>query len=331
MRLSVLDSLEIPQGGSSADGLGNAIALARFADELGLTRYWITEHHGFGHELCPSPEVLVGALAGATTRIRVGAGGMLVNRHNPYCIAQAFRTLEALHPGRIDLGLGRSAPGINAEAVFQRNAEGPEDHAQRVEEILRWLSHEIAEDGPLAGMRIMPDLPPGPAPWLLAASVGTAELAARLGAALACSGFHKPEITPDIAAAYTRAFHPSSYAATGPASACLIAVIAIAAETTEEAERLAMPVRMAMDVRMKQGAPLRQTPSIDEAVAYFGGIVPAEQGDWPSRVIGSYDEVAERIRRMGARTGVSEVMIRPFTAELSARMAMYRNLAARLG
>lgn len=330
MKLSILDSLELPHGGGSNDALRNAIALAQFGDELGLARYWITEHHGFAHELCPSPEVLVGALAGATKRISVGAGGMLLNRHNPYRIAQAFRTLEALYPGRIDLGLGRSAPGINAEAVFLRNAAGPDDHAARVEEVLQWLSHDMAQDGPFVGMRIMPDLPPGPTPWLLGASIGTGELAARFGAALACSGFHQPEITADIAAAYLAGFRPSSYAAAGRKPACLIAIIAIAAETKEEAEHLAMPIRMAFDMRINHGVALSEAPSVEEAIAHFGGVIAAEQEDWPRRVVGSYEQVADRIRSMGAQTSVSEVMIRPFTAELPARKDMFRNLASKL-
>lgn len=325
MRISVLDSLEIPRGFDSGQALRNAVGLAQLAEELDLPRYWVVEHHGFGHEICPASDILVGAVAAATRRIRVGVGGVLLNRHDPYRIAQASRTLAALYPGRIDIGLGRSATGLNAERLFARNGiPAPDDHPKMVEELLEWLSGkmpaDIPSDDPFGHVPILPDQPPGPMPWLLAASTGTAELAGRLGLPLAASGFHKPEITGDIVKTYAAASRPGE---------CLVALIAIAAPTQEEAERLALPLRMVIDLRMKDRKDLGAMPSFDEAKAYFDGVLPATatQAQLNKHVIGSFDQVAAVIRRIGRETGVDEVMIRPLTTDLAARAAMYRALS----
>jgi len=331
MFLSILDSLEIPTQGGSSQTFRNAIELAQLGDELALRRYWLTEHHGFPTEACPAPDILAGAIAAATSRIRVGVGGMLLNRHSPYRIAQSFRTLAALYPGRIDLGIGRSAPGINAERVFVRETgTGQYDHAERVGELLHWLSTRTSDDDTFAGVRILPDQPAGPSPWLLAASLGTGELAAALGLPLAASGFHRPEITAEIARTYSAGFRPSEFEAGVSEPASLVAVICIAAETQEEAEHLAMPMRMLLDLRQHHRVSLPSMPTVEEAMAHFGGMVPAEQEDWPMRVVGSYAQVADKLRRMGRESGVDEVIVRPFTTNVEARHAMFRTLAPML-
>ena len=329
MKLSILDSLEVARGSTSAAALQAAIGLAKLGDELGLERYWVVEHHGFGHELCPAPDILLGAVASATRRIRVGAGGMLLNRHSPYRIAQAFRTLMALHPDRIDLGIGRSMAGINAERVFRRDAGEvtPEEHPARVEEVLGWLSNSIAQDGPLAGLHILPDLAAGPTPWLLAASPGTGALAARLGLPLAFSGFIRPDLVAEVSAGYRAQFQPSAYAAGLKAPRSLVAVMAVAAETQEEAEHLALPLRMVLDLRVKQRIVLPEMPSFEDAIAHFGGMVPSSPDDRPSRLVGTYADIAQKLRAIGKAAGVDEIMIRPFTTDIGARHAMFRELA----
>lgn len=328
MNLSILDSLEIPAVGGSGEALRNAVELARAGEQLGLPRYWLTEHHGFPTELCPAPDVLAGAILAATSSIRVGVGGMLLNRHSPYRIAQSFRTLAALYPGRVDLGVGRSAPVLNAEELFARDMPAtPYDHTEKVEELLHWLSPGSAIGDRFGGLHILPDQPAGPTPWLLAASTGTGELAGRLGLQLAASGFHKPELTAAIAHAYQDSFQPSTFAAGTAQSACLIAVIALAAETQEEAEHLAMPMRMLLDLRQHHRVSLQHMPTLDEAIAHFGGVVPAEQEDWPKRMVGSFVQVAERLRRMAREAGVDEVMIRPFSIDVAVRHGIFTRLA----
>lgn len=330
MRISVLDSLEIPRGSNAVDALRGTIRLAQLAEELDLPRYWVVEHHGFGHELCPASDVLIGAIAAATKRLRVGVGGVLLNRHNPYRIAQAFRTLALLHPGRIEIGLGRSAPGLNAERVFERDPTlGQRDHEAMVEELLQWLSGGSPDEAAFGNLRILADQPAGPELWLLAASTGTGELAGRLGLKLASSGFHKPEITGDIAARYYAGFQPSRYAAGVASPSCLVALIAMAAETAEEAARLALPLRMIFDLRMTRKVFVTETPSFEEAVAYFGGVLPPTATDTepPKFVIGSFEQVAAAIRRIGREMRVDEVMLRPFTTDPIAREALYRNLS----
>src|SRR5271167_3224224 len=153
LRLSVLDQSPIPEGLTPGDALRNSIDLARLADELGYGRYWVAEHHGSKALACASPEVLIGPIAGATSRIRVGSGGVMLPHYSPLKVAETFSVLAGLFPGRIDLGIGRAA-GTDPLTTFalqrDRRQAAPDDFPQQLAELLGYLDDRLPSDHPFA-------------------------------------------------------------------------------------------------------------------------------------------------------------------------------------
>ena len=330
MRLSLLDPLVLPKGGTSGDALRTAIAMAQAVENLGFTRHWIVEHHDVAFEANPAPEVFAAALAGATSRIRIGVGGVLLNHYSPYKVAEAMRTLNALYPGRIDVGIGRATAGPLADCALQllRGAAEPDDHGARVEELIGWLGNDQPESAPFHSIKIMRDEPAGPLPWILAVSEESAARAAALGLGLACSAFHKPEQAPHAAAAYKAGFKPSHYAAGLQAPQAFIAVRIILGETQGEAERLAMPVRAVFRQRRKpERIMVPQLPSLDEAVEIMGGMVHADDTPWPMFIVGTLERVKATLARMTEETGITEFMIQDFLDDPAIRLRNYEILA----
>src|ERR1700760_4201155 len=174
MRLSVLDQSPIAQGSTGADALRNTLDLARSADALGYHRYWVAEHHGGPMLAGPSPEVLIGPIAAATERIRVGSGGVMLPHYSPLKVAENFSILSALYPGRIDLGLGRAA-GTDPLTTFalqqDRRQAAPDDFPQQLAELLAYFEDNLPEDHPFARLALaLPGRPELPVPWLLGSS-----------------------------------------------------------------------------------------------------------------------------------------------------------------
>jgi len=239
-----------------------------------------------------------------------------------------------LYPGRIDIGIGRATAGPVADRALQRlrDATLPDDHATQVEELLGWLGNDLPSASPFNGIRIMPDEPAGPLPWILAVSEESARRAATLGLGLACSAFHKPEQAPHSAAAYARSFTPSRYAAGISTPQAFIAVRVIVGETQEEAERLAMPVRAVFKLRRSpERIMVPQLPGLDEAVAIMGGMIPAETSDWPAYIVGTPQRVKAILTRMADATGIGEFMIQDFLDDPGLRLRNYELLANALG
>lgn len=334
MKLSILDPLVVPKGSTSGGALRTAIAMAQQVERLGFTRYWIVEHHDVAFEANPAPEVFAAALAGATSRIRIGVGGVLLNHYSPYKVAEAMRTLNALFPGRIDVGIGRATAGPLADKALQRlrDVDIPDDQAERVEELIGWLGNDLPVTSPFHGIGIMRDEPPGPLPWILAASDESARRAATLGLGLACSAFHKPEQAPHSMAAYRAAFRPSTFAAGIAEPQSFLAVRVILGETLEEAERLAMPVRAVFRQRRKpERIMVEDLPTLDEAVAIMGGMVPAGEENWPAFLVGTPAGVKARLQRMAEITGAQEFMIQDFLDDPALRLRNYERLAHEFG
>ncbi len=331
MKLSILDPLVVPRGQSSGDALRGAITMAQAVERLGFTRYWIVEHHDVAFEANPAPEVFAAALAGATSRIRIGVGGVLLNHYSPYKVAEALRTLNALFPGRIDVGIGRATAGPLADMALKRLREvpTPDDQAERVEELVGWLGNDLPERSPFREIGIMRDEQAGPMPWILAVSEESAARAATLGLGLACSAFHVPEQAPRAMAAYRAGFTgPSRYAAGLSVPQAFIATRVIVGETQAEAERLAMPVRAVFKLRRQpERIMVDRLPSFEEAVAVMGGMVPAETTDWPAYVVGTPERVKAVLARMAELTGVDEFMIQDFLDDPAIRLRNYELLA----
>ena len=211
-RIGVLDQSPVPEGTSGAGALRNTIDLARLCDRLGYSRYWVAEHHGGPLLGGASPEALIGPLAAATTRMRVGSGGVMLPHYSPLKVAETFSILAALFPGRIDLGIGR-ASGTDPETTYalqrDRRQAAPDDFPQQLAELAAYLRDEMPEGHPFARHAALPGLPEAPELWLLGSSRQSALWAAELGVPYAFADFINPSGAA-YAAEYRERYRPSA-------------------------------------------------------------------------------------------------------------------------
>lgn len=242
MKLSVLDQTPVPEGCSAGDALRNSIDLARHVDRLGYHRYWVAEHHNMTGLAGSSPEILIGHIAENTDRIRVGSGGVMLTHYAPLKVAENFKLLAALHPGRIDLGVGR-APGSDGRtaAALARGGQSLsiEYYPNLVQELRQLINERAAQSGPMVGIEARPYTGDVPELWLLASSEDSAAIAAHFGTPLSWAHFISPH-GAEICGAYRRHFEPSEYGVEPQVS---IGVSVLCADTESEAERLASSLR----------------------------------------------------------------------------------------
>src|ERR687893_230267 len=265
--LSVLDQSPIPEGATAAEALHNTLDLAELAEELGYARYWVAEHHATPALACAAPEILIGAIAARTGRIRVGSGGVMLPHYSPLKVAESFSTLSGLHPERVDLGLGR-APGTDPMTMLalqrDRRHAPPDDFIEQLMELLGLLEDRLPPNHPFARHAgTLPGLPERPEPWLLGSSPQSALWAAELGLPYSFADFINPQGAA-IAADYRSRFVDSARL---PAPYVSVGVIAICAETDEEAERLASSSRMMLSL-LRQGR-LIEIPPVEKALRYL--------------------------------------------------------------
>ena len=267
VRLGVLDQSPVSEGSTGAAALRETVALARLTDGLGYGRYWVAEHHGGPLLAGASPESLIGPIASATSRLRVGSGGVMLPHYSPLKVAESFSILAGLFPGRIDLGIGRAA-GTDPTTTFalqrDRREASPDDFPQQLAELVAYLRDEMPPDHPFARHAALPGLPELPELWLLGSSMQSALWAAELGLPYAFADFISAIGAP-FAAEYRERFEPSPGLA---APYTLVAVSAICAETDEEAERLASSVTMAMRM-LRRGPADRPARPPERAVAWL--------------------------------------------------------------
>src|SRR5882672_8479544 len=183
--LSILDLSPVSAGSTGAQALRNSVDLARLADDLGFTRYWVAEHHNMPNIASSAPDIMIGQIAAATQHMRVGSGGVMLPNHAPLMVAERFKVLEALFPGRIDLGLGR-APGTDPVTSYalrrRQDAGGDDDFLQRFQELVLFGESAFPEGHPFRSVRAMPEEVALPPIWLLGSSGYSAQLAAMVGA-----------------------------------------------------------------------------------------------------------------------------------------------------
>jgi luciferase family oxidoreductase group 1 len=324
--LSVLDLSYVVSGGSGPAALRNTLDLARLVDTLGYRRFWVAEHHNLPSVATTAPEVMIGQIAAATERIRVGAGGVMLPNHAPMLVAERFKMLEALFPDRIDLGLGR-APGtdqLTAFAVRRRHDQDPEDDfLDRLQELIAW-DKGFPAGHPFRGIRVMPtdvDLPPL---WLLGSSGYSAILAASIGTGFAFAHHFATHDAADAMLSYRQSFRPSGRLAEPHA---ILGVAVVCADTEAEAERLASSIDL-MYLRRSHGE-FVPVPSPEEAAAYPYTMAEREKVAQNRKrlTVGSPAQVAERLGRLIAETQADELMITSPVHDHAARMRSYELLA----
>lgn len=261
MRLSILDQTPVPAGTTAPQAIANTIDLAVHAEAFGYERYWVAEHHNKEGYAGAAPEILIGAIAAATSKIRVGSGGVMLSHYSPLKVAEVFRALSALYPGRIDLGLGR-APGGGMDSAMALGRGGSSFDPDEYPELLSELQAFLA--GPVGTVHASPLDTTTPPIWLLASSESSASLAGRLGLPLAWAHFISANDGAAAVATYRREFQP---AAQLDEPTVTIAVSALAAETDREANRLATSIQ-----QFKRNGFDGKVPTIDDALAQGASI-----------------------------------------------------------
>jgi len=325
--LSLQDLAPIAEGSSTPEAMAETVLLAQEADLLGYNRLWYAEHHGMPSIASSVPEILIGSAASATKGIRVGSGGVMLLNHAPLRIAEAYRTLEALHPGRIDLGLGR-APGGDGYAMRALRSGGGEEFSAYLAELLAFDDDSFPPDHPFSRVPVSPGGISLPPKWLLGSSGASAQAAGQMGFGYAFAAHFSHTPAAPAFAAYRQAFQPS---ADFPEPRTILCLSVICAPTEEEARYLGISqsVNWARFVTGEQ----RQLTSPEKASEHV--MTPQQQQviDHQSSLwlIGSPEQMAQTITERAQAAGADEVMITTTIHSYALRRRSYRLLAEALG
>lgn len=329
VRFSVLDLAPVATGARTAEALGNSIELARVTERLGYHRYWVAEHHGMPGIASSSPAVLAAHIAGATSAIRVGAGGVMLPNHAPLVVAEQFGMLEALHPGRIDLGIGR-APGTDpmTARALRRQAEpvSPEDFLGQIIELIGLFDGSLPLEHPYA--RIFPIPAPGNVPefWVLGSSEFSARVAALLGLPFAFAHHFGPAALLPALEAYRSGFQPSARA---PRPQVLVAVNALCAGSDEDARYLAEPGKLSL-LQLRLGRP-STVPSPEVAARYAYDDQDREYVQGLPGIVGGPEHFRAELDGLIEAARPDEIMITTTTHDAKDRVRSYSLIAGLYG
>ncbi|KXK58846.1 alkanal monooxygenase [Micromonospora rosaria] len=320
--LSVLDLAPVAAGTTVGAALRHTTELARRTEELGYHRFWVAEHHNMPAIASSAPAVLLAHLGAATSTIRLGSGGVMLPNHAPLVVAEQFGTLEALHPGRIDLGIGR-APGTDqvTALALRRTMQGlsAEGFPQELADLVNYFTGE--QPGPIVATPGRGDMP---AVWLLGSSGFSAQLAGLLGLPFSFAHHFSAQHTLPALALYRQHFRPSRWLAEPYA---MVAVNAVCAETDERAEWLAGPSALSF-LRLRSGRP-EPLVSPDEAAAYPYTEVEREfvLSRREGQALGSPETVRRQLTELLARTGADELMLTTLVYDVTDRVRSYELIA----
>ena len=322
--LSVLDLAPVPDGGSSRQALADTVALAQAVEGLGYGRFWVAEHHGMPGVASSAPAVLIGAVAAATSRIRVGSGGVMLPNHAPLVVAEQFGTLEALHPGRIDLGLGR-APGTDpATASALRRGASADDFPSELLALRSFFDGRWTPGHPWSSLQAVPALGNGPAIWLLGSSGFSAQLAGLLGLPFSFAHHFAPQGTLAALELYRSSFRPSEALDAPYAMVCTSVVLA---DSDEQARELAMPGALSF-LRLRSGRP-GLLPTVEQALSH--PYAPHEAAFVEQRLaqqsIGGARTVRASLERLLDDTGADELMVTTMVHDPADRLRSFTRLA----
>jgi luciferase family oxidoreductase group 1 len=328
--LSVLDLAPVTTGGSGPIALRNSLDLAKHVDALGYLRLWVAEHHNLPSIASSAPEIMIGQIAAVTSHIRVGSGGVMLPNHAPISVAERFKTLEALFPGRIDLGLGR-APGtdqITSLALRRRlDVREDDDFLERFQELLLLEQHGFPDSHPFSKVRAMPQDVPLPPLYLLGSSGYSAQLSAQIGVGFAFAHHFASYDPVDALLSYRNGFRPGALAKPH----AILAVAAVCADTDAEADRLATTIDLNF-VRRSQGDYL-PLASPEEAAAY--PYTPRDleriRQNRQRLFVGAPETVRAKLMQLADATKADEVMITTMVYDHAARKHSYTLLAHEFG
>ncbi|MFJ4424246.1 MsnO8 family LLM class oxidoreductase [Streptomyces bobili] len=330
MKLSLVELAGVAPDSDKPQALKDAVAAARQAEDLGYHRIWYAEHHDAASAASSAPEILIALAATATSRIRVGSGAVLLNHYSPYKVVENFLLLEALAPGRIDLGLGRATAGPVVDLALRRDRGVPptDDFAEQVQEILAHLDGGFPADHPFARLDPTAGIPSRPEVWILGSSGSSAQMAGRLGLGYAFAGFINPG-----GAIRSLLRHGAHAAGSRSGRGGILSLSVVVADTDAEARRLSW-IRTALMARLARNGTRAQVPTVEEAAreltqAQKDTPTVITDGRWPLQIAGSPQTVRDQLEQMTKAAGVEEVMVQDMVADPATR-AHSRTLLAQV-
>ena len=327
VRLSVLDQSPIREGGTAGEALRETVELARRAEAFGYDRFWIAEHHGSAGLASSAPEILIGQVAAHTSTIKVGSGGVMLSHYSPLKVAEQFKMLEALYPGRINLGIGRAPGSSQRHATALEHGPGSlalEYYPLQVEDLLYYLADEMPEDHPFHDIKATPSVEGMPEVWCLGSSLDSAVIAADLGLPFTFAQFINPDGGERAMQVYRRKFQPSKWF---PEPRASVATAALAADTDEEAIRLSWS-RYCMRFRRGLGV-----PSVETAMAfeYSEPEIAYIEYTRSRAALGHPEAVKEKLNALAADFEVDELILHTITYDFDARVRSYQLVAEAYG
>lgn len=331
MRISNVELGTVAPGTGEEQALTDAVETARHAEAIGFHRVWFAEHHLSRSGASHHPELLMAAVGARTSRIRIGSGAVLMNHYSPFKVAELFQQLEAMFPGRVDLGMGRATAGPVIDLALQqeRDRRIRADHQQQVAETVAWLDEAFPEGHPFADHPLMPSVAGRPQTWLLGSSPGGSDLAAGLGLGYTFAAFINPAAAVRAVRNYRQRFTARE---TGPAQPrAILAVNVTVADTAADAQHLVGSAKGYYSL-LGKGRLSATVPSADEAAGF---LTQAEKdqptsirnGEWPQFVAGDPQQVRATLEQMTEQTGADELMVQNFIADPDDRRRSHELLA----
>jgi len=333
LTLSVVDQSPIHGGRSPSSALQDSIELAQVCDQLGYERYWLAEHHDTPSYACPCPEVLIGQIAARTSRISVGSGGVMLNHYSPYKVAETFRMLEALYPGRINLGIGRAPGGsqLPSRALANNKSNSDADtYLRKVRDLSEMLADNLAQENPLYGLKVMPYGVSSPEIWTLGSSDGSTDLAAYFGLGFVLALFIGTHERPkSIIENYRNNFRPQKNNPLQKPQA-IIASAVICADSKEEAKFIAASHTYWKVMAFRHGIRESILPP-EEAMNRYHQLSTSEQSYFDetlnSMICGTGEQCRDELESLSDYYSVDEVMVVNVTYDFEDRKRSYRKLA----
>lgn len=330
IKLGVLDQSPIWAGGDAARALQATVDLARLAERLGYSRYWVSEHHGAGGLAGSSPEVLLAAIGARTSRIRIGSGGVLLPHYSPYKVAENFRVLQGLYPGRIDLGIGRAPGGMPAVSKALGREEGKdkeEGFAKSLRELGAFIGSgpPLEPEHPLAGLAATPQVSTVPDIWLLGSSGHSAHVASAMGAGFAFAHFINGGGGHAAVREYRRSYRPGPLGSVPRVAVCVY-VVCMDSDAEAEREAAALDLRLLLADKGQFGG---TTPAREEALGYPYDAYDRTRiaANRRRMLVGGPDRIARELPAFAAGYGADEVLVNCITADPQSRIRCYERLA----